>query len=125
MTWPLLAFLSFSLLLGAAPANEVRCYEGVVTIPTYEHVGREREPPLFAASTVGGMYPFTSYLPAYKGAPEAKQYKAIFVENEYLKLTYMPDFGARLFSVYDKLRQREMLYRNDVIKPAAYNPRNS
>ena len=119
------ACFAFPFLLGAAPAPVVRSYEGVLTIPTYEHVGRELEPPLFPGSSIGGMYPFTSYLTPYKGGPEPRQYKAIFVENEYLKLTYIPDFGGRFYSVYDKLRQREMLYRNDVVKPASYNPRNS
>ena len=121
----LLACLGFSLLLGAAPASAVRSYQGTLTIPTYKHTGRELEPPLFAQSSIGGMYPFTTYLTPFKGGPQPKTYQAIFVENEYLKLTYIPDFGGRFFSVYDKLRGREMLYRNDVIKPAPYNPRNS
>ena len=106
-------------------ASPVRSYEGVVSIPTYQHSARETEPPLFATSTVTGLYPFTTYLMPYKPGPNPKEYKAIFVENEYLKLTYIPEFGGRFFSIYDKLRNREMLYRNDVIKPAPYNPRNS
>ena len=107
----------------AEPA--VRAYEGTLSIPTYEHSGREMEPPLFADSTVTGMYPFTTYLMPFKGPPEPKIYRAIFVENEYFKVTYLPELGDRIFSVYDKLRKREVFYRNDVIKPAPYNPRNS
>ncbi len=103
----------------------VRAYKGTLTIPTYEHSGRETQPPLFANSTVKGMYPFTTYLMPFKPGPKPKDYPAIFIENEYLKLTYIPEFGDRIFSVYDKLRRREMFYRNDVIKPAPYNPRNS
>jgi tetratricopeptide (TPR) repeat protein len=118
--------LSFALLAASlASAAPVKSYQGTLSIPTYEHTGRELEPPLFANSTVTGMYPFTTYLMPFKGAPQPKTYQAIFLENEYLKVTYIPDFGDRIFSVYDKLRHREMLYRNDVIKPAPYNPRNS
>jgi Domain of unknown function (DUF5107) len=118
------------LALAAAsslPAVEpVRTYEGVVTIPTYVHSGRETQPPLFADSTVTGLYPFTTYIMPFKpGGPQPKIYRAIFVENEYLKLTYLPELGGRLFSLYDKLRGREVFYRNDVIKPAPYNPRLS
>ena len=109
----------------AAPPASVRSYEGTIAIPTYEHIGREMQPPLFANSTVTGMYPFTTYLAPFKPGPNPHTYNAIFLENEYLKLTYIPDFGCRIFSVYDKLRGREMLYRNDVIKPAPYNPRYS
>jgi tetratricopeptide (TPR) repeat protein len=120
----LLALLLPLAALATAP-EPVRSYEGTVTIPTYEHIGREMQPPLFANSTVTGMYPFTTYLAPFKPGPNPHTYKAIFLENEYLKLTYIPDFGCRIFSVYDKLRRREMLYRNDVIKPAPYNPRYS
>ena len=64
-------------------------------------------------------------MPFQEGGPKPKTYRAIFVENEYLKLTYIPEFGGRVFSLYDKIRKREVFYRNDVIKPAPYNPRNS
>ena len=100
--------------------------EGTLSIPTYEHTGREMEPPLFPDSTVKGLYPFPSYLPAYEeGSPKPVTYKSIVVENEYLKLTYLPDLGGRFFSLYDKVRKREVFYRNDVIKPAMFNPRIS
>jgi tetratricopeptide (TPR) repeat protein len=117
----LIALASF-----AANNASVKAYEGTLTIPTYEPQGRETEPPLFANSTVTGLYPFTTYLAPFKpGGPEPRTYRAIFVENEYLKLTYIPEFGGRIFSLYDKLRNREVFYRNDVIKPSHYNPRNS
>lgn len=119
-------------MLGATGAEAesasagVTVSEGTLTIPTYEHIGRELEPPLFPTSTVKGLYPFPSYLPAYEeGSPKPVTYKSIVVENEYLKLTYLPDLGGRFFSLYDKVHRREVFYRNDVIKPAMFNPRNS
>lgn len=109
---------------GAEPA--VRFYEGSVTIPTYTHTARETEPPLFANSGLRGLYPFTTYVyPFHPNDPQPRAWRAVFLENEYLKLTYLPELGGRIFSVYDKLRGREMFYRNDVIKPAHYNPRNT
>lgn len=120
----LLVILLFCSLRVSAAGPSVRSYEGSITIPTYEHSGREMEPPLFAQSSVAGMYPFPAFLMPFKeGGPRPREYHAIFVENEYLKLTYIPEFGGRLFSLYDKLRQREVWYRNDVIKPSPYNPR--
>jgi tetratricopeptide (TPR) repeat protein len=111
---------------GAAVGGQVTVSEGSVTIPTYEHTGRELEPPLFPESTVKGLYPFTTYLtPFQEGDPKPRAYAAIFVENEYLKLTYLPELGGRFFSLYDKLRNREVFYRNDVIKPSMFNPRDS
>ncbi len=128
MKWRMTALalaLTAALAMAGAPAG-VTVYEGPLVIPTYEHSGRELEPALFPKSTVAGMYPFTTYLMPFQAeGPKPREYRAIFVENEYLKLTYIPEFGGRIFSLYDKLRGREVFYRNDVIKPAPYNPRNS
>jgi tetratricopeptide (TPR) repeat protein len=110
----------------SAAGTAVKTYEGTITIPTYEHSGREMEPPLFGNSTVTGLYPFTTYILPFKpDGPKPRTYRAVFVENEFLKVTYIWEFGGRIFSVFDKVRNREMLYRNDVIKPANYNPRIS
>src|ERR1035437_4489334 len=99
--------------------------DSTLVIPTYEHIGRESEPPLFSSSTVTGLYPFTSYLPAYtEGDPKPRTYRTIVVENQYLKVTYIPELGGRFFSLYDKMHKKEVFYRNDVIKPAMFYPRN-
>ena len=115
----------------AAPAGStaggpdaVRVSTGTVTIPTYCQ-DRKTQPPLFSSSTLTGLYPFTSYtLPFREGGPAPQDYEAIFVENEYLKLTYVPEFGGRFLALYDKLRHRQMFYVNDVIKPTQFNPRS-
>ena len=118
--------IAFLAVVAGAAEPPVRSYEGTLTIPTYEPSGRELEPALFSNSTVTGMYPFPSYvLPWRAGSPAPKTYRAVFVENEYLKLTYIPEFGGRIFSLFDKIRNHEVFYRNDVIKPAPYNPRMS
>jgi predicted Zn-dependent protease len=123
------SLLPFFVILAAAVAAAnppVRSYTGTLTIPTYEPGARELEPALFSNSSVAGMYPFPSYLlPWREGSPAPKTYQAVFLENEFLKLTYLPELGGRIFSVFDKLRNREVFYRNDVIKPAPYNPRMS
>jgi tetratricopeptide (TPR) repeat protein/DUF971 family protein len=98
--------------------------EGEITIPTYEHVGRYMQPPLFNDSTLAGLYPFTTFKRQFKeGSPFPEKYHAIFVDNQYFKLTYIPELGGRFFSVYDKVHHRQMFYRNDVIKPTQFNPR--
>ncbi len=125
MRLPIFALLLAVSAYGATP-DPVKVSEGEITIPTYEHSGRETEPPLFHNSTLTGLYPFTTYIMPFKAdGPKNHSYRAIYVENEYLKLTYIPEFGGRIFSVFDKIRDREMLYRNDAIKPAPYNPRFS
>lgn len=117
-------FCAVPAMATTVPADTVTVSEGVITMPTYESPGRDLNPPLFSNSSLVGLYPFTTYEMPYKpGGPVPQKYPAVFVENEYLKLTYIPEFGGRFFSLYDKLRHRQVLYHNDVIKPADYNKR--
>jgi len=44
--------------------------------------------------------------------------KTIVLENERLKATFLPDYGGRLYSLYDKIAERDVLYRNPVFQPA-------
>lgn len=128
--------LAMAFMLGASTAypeqapektstsDAITVSEGVLTIPTYQSPGRYLQPPLFPHSTLSGLYPFTTYqMPFKEGGPVPEKYPAVFVENEYLKLTYIPELGGRFFSLYDKLHHRQVFYRNDVIKPAHYNDR--
>jgi hypothetical protein len=47
---------------------------------------------------------------------EPKTYRAIFLENEFLKATILPELGGRVYSLFDKTAQREVFYRNHVVK---------
>jgi tetratricopeptide (TPR) repeat protein len=64
-------------------------------------------------------------MPFKPDSPKPRTYKAVFVENEYLKLTYLPELGGRFFALYDKVRNREVFYRNDVIKGTGFNSKLS
>lgn len=46
--------------------------------------------------------------------------KTVVLENEYLKAVFLPDYGGRLWSLYDKERGRDMLYTNTVIQPCNF-----
>jgi tetratricopeptide (TPR) repeat protein len=46
-----------------------------------------------------------------------RTYKALFLENEYLKVTCLPELGGRLHSVFDKTTGEEMFHLSRVIKP--------
>lgn len=39
------------------------------------------------------------------------------LENDRLRATFLPDFGGKLWSLYDKEAGRELLYTNDCIRP--------
>ena len=51
--------------------------------------------------------------------------KTAVLENEYLKATFVLELGGRLWSLYDKTEERELLYRNPVFQPANLAIRNA
>ena len=44
--------------------------------------------------------------------------KVCVMENDCLRATILPDYGGRLYSLYDKEAERELLFANPVIQPA-------
>ena len=47
-----------------------------------------------------------------------KTYRAVFLENDYLKIMVLPELGGRLQMALDKTNQYHFIYYNRVIKPA-------
>lgn len=54
-----------------------------------------------------------------------KTYQTVVLENKYLKATFIPELGGRLWSLYDKIAQREIFYTNKVFQPANLALRNA
>lgn len=50
---------------------------------------------------------------------------AIVLENEYLRASFAPAMGGKLWSLYDKERRRELLFANPVARPAYLATRNA
>ncbi len=104
---------------------KVRAWEGTITIPTYgwaEDVNPKfwaLEDRIKLSTTVKGaiVYPYTMQDHLYR-EKEDRTYKALFLENEYLKVTCLPELGGRLHSVLDKTQGKETFHLNNVIKPS-------
>lgn len=62
---------------------------------------------------------------AYNRDRKYKDWNAIVVENDYLKATFLPELGGRLWSLYDKENGKELLYKNTVFQPANLALRNA
>ncbi|WP_433236208.1 DUF5107 domain-containing protein [Streptosporangium sp. CA-135522] len=54
----------------------------------------------------------------YGRDPVERDIPVIVLENEHLRASFLPSLGGRLWSLIDKARERELLYRNPVIQPA-------
>jgi tetratricopeptide (TPR) repeat protein len=121
----LLAALLLALVLipFIAHAQSVRGWQGTITIPTYELGPPDPNPP-FALVNPHPVYPY-AMLDDLSDRRVPKSWRAIYLENRYLKITILPELGGHVYSVYDKLNHREMLYRNQVIKYGLVGPRGA
>ena len=111
----LLAGLLLSLFWGGVlKAENVRVSEGTIQMPTYL-LGPDDPNPPFAVVNGQNIYPY-SMQDDLTDRKEVKSYVAVYLENEYLKATVLPELGGRLYSLYDKTDKREVFYRNNVVK---------
>jgi hypothetical protein len=53
---------------------------------------------------------------------EERTYTLIVLENDYLKLTILPELGGRIYQVVFKPTGNNMFYQNPVIKPSPWGP---
>jgi tetratricopeptide (TPR) repeat protein len=101
--------------------QQVKAWTEIVTIPTYE-IGMPEKNPIFLEKRIyqgsrGAVYPH----PVIEKIAEQKidkQYQVVFIENEFVLIMILPSLGGRIQRAYDKLRKRDFVYYNQVIKPA-------
>ena len=99
----------------------VKAWREQVIIPTYE-VGAPEKNPIFLENRVyqgssGVVYPYP-VIESISDERVDKEYNAIYIENEYIKVMILPELGGRVQMAYDKVKQRHFVYYNHVIKPA-------
>lgn len=99
----------------------VKAWREMVTIPTYE-VGKPEKTPMFLEKRVyqgssGVVYPYP-VIETMSDKKVDKAYKAVYIENEYIKVMILPELGGRVQMAYDKIARRHFVYYNHVIKPA-------
>ena len=99
----------------------VKAWREVVTIPTYT-VGTPDKNPMFLEKRVyqgssGVVYPYP-VIESIADEKGDKEYNAVFLENEYIKVMILPELGGRVQMAYDKVKQRHFVYYNHVVKPA-------
>lgn len=93
----------------------VRVWMGNETIPTYP-LGPEDPNPHFFELEGSIVYPYTMQ-DRFGSERVEHSWRAAYLENEYLRVTVLPDIDGRIHSVRDKVTGQEMFYRNGVIRP--------
>jgi len=116
LIFAVLSTLSLPLL-----AQSVRLWEEQVNIPTYEPGAPDPTPLFYEGRTYQGAkgpiypYPIVDKLTDVK---KSKRYKAVWLENEYVRICVLPEIGGRIFAGVDKTNNYDFIYRQHVIKPA-------
>jgi tetratricopeptide (TPR) repeat protein len=114
----------FAAVTAAADKSPVRVSEGTLTIPTYPWA-EDVNPKFWAleggaklSTTVHGAITYPYVMQDHLSRTKVdRTYKALFLENEYLRVACLPELGGRLHSVFDKSTKQETFHLNRVIKP--------
>src|SRR6056297_3704904 len=98
-----------------------RAWEEIIEIPTYTPGSPDRNP-MFLEKRVyqgssGAVYPY-QMIHSVSDEKIQKTYRALFLENRYLKIMILPELGGRVQMALDKTNDYHFVYYNRVIKPA-------
>ena len=101
--------------------KSVSVWQETVFLPTY-NTGTPEKNPIFLEKRVyqgssGAVYPY-AVVEKIEDQKTEKAYTALFLENAYLKIMILPELGGRIHRAYDKIRNRDFVYYNQVVKPA-------
>jgi tetratricopeptide (TPR) repeat protein len=115
---PLLVLVCAVALLRAAPEKAaVRVWQDTLRLPTYVEAPANPNAPfdLFTFGRFNYPYPLRDGLTDKR---EVVSWRTLNLENEYLRLTVLPDLGGHIYSCLDKRTGQQMFYANSAIKKA-------
>jgi tetratricopeptide (TPR) repeat protein len=101
--------------------QKVKVWQEKVILPTYE-TGKPEKNPVFIEKRVyqgssGSVYPYP-VIEKIEDVKTDKEYQAVYLENDFVKIMILPELGGRVHMAYDKTKERHFVYYNQVIKPA-------
>ena len=114
----------FTLLvpvLSLSAAAPVRLWETNFVIPTYLAAPPSPVPRFYEGRTYQGAkatfypYPVQDVLTDVR---TNRTYRAVFLENDYIQISVIPELGGRIWSAMDKANGYDFFYRQHVVKPA-------
>ena len=115
-----LAILTSTLGLCAAPA-QVRVWETNLVILTYLAAPPSAVPRFYEGRTYQGakatFYPY-AIQDELTEIKTNQSYRVLFLENDYVQISVIPELGGRIWSALDKVNGYDFFYRQHVVKPA-------
>ncbi|HEV2331389.1 MAG TPA: DUF5107 domain-containing protein [Verrucomicrobiae bacterium] len=92
-----------------------------MVLPTYMPAPPDKNP-MFLEKRVyqgssGKVYPLP-FTDRIAETPIDRKWKAIWIENEYIRVLVLPEIGGRIHAIQDKTNGYDVIYNQPVIKPA-------
>lgn len=87
---------------------------GTLTLPTYGWAAVQH--PYFRGTDKVNIYPYPM-LDFLSREKTNRTYQTVILENEHLRITFLPELGGKIHEVIDKATGKPMFYVNNVVKP--------
>ncbi|HVT99368.1 MAG TPA: DUF5107 domain-containing protein [Acidobacteriaceae bacterium] len=117
----LCSLAALALSTCALPA-QVKVYQGTLSLPYYQEGPPNPNPPFdeYAANRFNYPYVLRDNLTSHR---VERAFRAVYLENEYLRCAILPDVGGHIYTCTDKINNVPMFYQNPSIKEAAIGMR--
>ncbi len=112
----LFILLNTNMLFG-----QVKLSEQSWVLPTYQVMPPDKNPMFFKGESYQGaskvIYPY-ALNDMISNEKDDHTWKALILENEYIKLCVTPEIGGKLYYGTDKTNGNNFIYKNNVVKPS-------
>lgn len=119
-----------SIILKAAGLGETNPMPDLKNV-SYIHAKFETAPRVtpedktyFGKGAIGTLLPYLSQ-DGYDRDLQDRTFQAAILENDQMRAVFLPELGGRLWSLYHKGLQRELLYKNEIVQPCNLGLRNA
>lgn len=103
------------------PTPAAHVYETELNIPTYPYASYLHQR-LDSRYHWGVLWLDRAAYEASRPGPQPLAYHAVVLENRFLRLTFLPELGGRLYQCLVKSTGQGLFYQNPVIKPSYWGP---
>lgn len=114
-------FVMFMILTGNNLVAQVSLTEQEWILPTYPVEPADKNPMFFRNESYQGaskyIYPL-GLNDIISSQRIEKEWKALILENEFIKLCVAPEIGGKLYYATDKSNNYNFIYKNNVVKPS-------
>lgn len=109
------------ILISNSIFAQVKLTEESWVLPTWQVKPGDKNPMFFKGESYQGaskvIYPY-ALNDVIANAKENHAWKALTLENEYIKLCVTPEIGGKLYYATDKTNNYNFVYKNNVVKPS-------